>query len=92
MATGLAVVCSRIGGTPDVITDGVDGLLVDQGDEAGLSAALKRLHDDDDLRARLSGAARARAVRQFDARSLAGRMLEVIRAAPATVTGWLRSK
>jgi glycosyltransferase involved in cell wall biosynthesis len=79
MATGVAVVCSRIGGTPDMITDGVDGLLVDQGDEAGLSSALRRLHDDDGLRLRLSDAARARAVRQFDSRSLAARMLGIIR-------------
>jgi glycosyltransferase involved in cell wall biosynthesis len=79
MATGVAIVCSRIGGTPDMITDGEDGLLVDQADEAGLAAALRRLHDDDDFRIRVSAAGRARAVRQFDARRLAERMLDVIR-------------
>ena len=84
MASGLAVVCSRIGGTPDMITDGVDGLLVEQADEPGLAGALERLHDDDELRARMARAARARAESQFDSRQLAARMLETIQAARAT--------
>jgi colanic acid/amylovoran biosynthesis glycosyltransferase len=84
MATGLAVVCSRIGGTPDMIADGEDGLLVDQGDEAGLAGALGRLHDDDDLRIRLARAGRARAEREFDARVLAARMLTTLQEARAS--------
>lgn len=84
MATGLAVVCSRIGGTSDMITDGEDGLLVDQADEAGLAGALGRLHDDDGLRLRLARAGRARAEREFDARALAARMLATIEEARAS--------
>ena len=37
MATGVAPVATRVGGIPEVITDGQDGLLVDPGDPATLA-------------------------------------------------------
>lgn len=42
------------------VTDGLDGLLFDSGDEASLDAALTRLGDGE-LRGRIRGAARAEA-------------------------------
>jgi colanic acid/amylovoran biosynthesis glycosyltransferase len=79
MACGLPVVVSRIGGTPDMISDGVDGLLVEQSDVAGLAAAIERLARDRHLRERLGGAARGRAETSFDSRASAGRLLAAIR-------------
>ena len=64
MAAGRAIVASRVAGIPDVIADGVSGLLVPPGDVAALRAALTRLAADDRLRARLGAAARARAVKR----------------------------
>ena len=64
MAAGRAIVASRVAGIPDVIADGVSGLLVPPGDVAALRAALTRLAADDALRARLGAAARARAVKR----------------------------
>jgi glycosyltransferase involved in cell wall biosynthesis len=79
MSCGVPVVCSIIGGTPDMITDGVDGFMVAQHDETGLALALERLATDVALRARMSAAARARAQRDFDFRTLALRLLAEIR-------------
>jgi glycosyltransferase involved in cell wall biosynthesis len=61
MATGVAPVATRVGGIPEVITDGQDGLLVDPGDTSALAAALARVLGDDDLRARVGAAAMVRA-------------------------------
>jgi len=77
MASGLAVICSRIGGTPDMISDGVDGLLVDRGDEAGIATAIERLADDD-YRNRIGAAARLRAEQQFDSSVRARILVETI--------------
>src|SRR5690606_29395867 len=60
MASGLPVVAARSGPTMEQVTDGVDGLLFDSGDEASLDAALTRLGDDA-LRGRIREAARAEA-------------------------------
>jgi glycosyltransferase involved in cell wall biosynthesis len=54
---GLVVVARRGTGIAEFVTDGVDGLLVD--DDAGMSRALVRLVHEPDLRARLQAQARA---------------------------------
>lgn len=59
MSYGVPVIGSRIGGIPDIVIDGETGLLVPPGDPAALAAALQRLAQDDDLRARLGAAGRA---------------------------------
>ncbi|HEY8150962.1 MAG TPA: glycosyltransferase [Vicinamibacteria bacterium] len=64
MAAGRAIVASRVAGIPDVIADGVNGLLVPPGDVAALRAALSRLAADDALRARLGAAARESALKR----------------------------
>jgi glycosyltransferase involved in cell wall biosynthesis len=61
MASGLPVVASDVGGIPEVVRDGVTGLLVPPGDVDALAAALDRLAADPGLRTRLSAGARARA-------------------------------
>jgi glycosyltransferase involved in cell wall biosynthesis len=55
------VVGSRVGGIPDLVQDGVNGLLVAPGDTAGLVDALVCLLRDRELAGRLSGAAQASA-------------------------------
>jgi glycosyltransferase involved in cell wall biosynthesis len=61
LAHGRAVVASRVGGIPEVITDGVDGVLVPPGDPGALAHAVAELAGDDDLRVRLGRAAHSRA-------------------------------
>ena len=80
MACGLPVICSRIGGTGDMIADGVDGLLVPQQDEAAIANALESLCDPA-TRARIGMAARQTAVARFDHRACAAQLAALIRAA-----------
>lgn len=60
---GRPLVGSRVGGIPDVATDGETALLVDPGDAAALARALIRVLRDDDLARRLGEAAHASAQR-----------------------------
>ncbi len=60
MAAGTAVVTTRVGGLPELITDGVDGTLLEPGDVNGLAAALLVLLNDDARRARIAEAGRRR--------------------------------
>jgi glycogen(starch) synthase len=50
MAVGLPVVASRVGGIPEVVSDGETGLLVEPGDAASLGRAIDRLVADPALR------------------------------------------
>ena len=61
MAWGRPVVASRVGGLADAVEDGVTGLLVAPGDVEALREALERLLADEELRAQLGAAGRARA-------------------------------
>lgn len=77
MAAGLPVVANRVGGIPDLVVDGVTGLLAERGDVEGLAAALKRVVADGQLAAQLSGQACAHVGAAYAWPSLAGRVHEV---------------
>jgi len=53
LAAGLPVVGTRVGGIPDIVENGRNGLLVDEGDPGQLAAAIDRLAHDPALVARL---------------------------------------
>lgn len=61
MAAGGALVASDLDGHRNVATDGVDALLAPVGDAAALAKALRRVLDDDGLRAELVAGGRRRA-------------------------------
>jgi glycosyltransferase involved in cell wall biosynthesis len=65
MASGVPVVATRLSGIPELVQDGVTGLLVEPHDPDGLAAALERLLADDALAARLAQAARGLVERSF---------------------------
>lgn len=73
-SVGAAIVATSVGGVPQVIADGDDGLLVPPGDPVSVVDALERLSADPDLRARLGRRAMEESVR-FDA-ARANRELE----------------
>ena len=56
-AAGRAIVATAVGGTPEIIPDGVTGLLVPSDDVDALRRALRTLVDDGELRHRLGVAA-----------------------------------
>jgi len=73
MASGCAVIASKVGGMPDAIVDGVNGLLVRPGDSDALAGALIRVLEDAPLRARLGANARQRVVRLYSVEGVAER-------------------
>jgi len=79
MAMEIPCVTTRITGIPELIRDGVDGLLVNPSNEEELAAAVARLLDDADLRRRLGKSARARVVDDYDLRCNAGRLAGIFR-------------
>ena len=60
MATGLPVVTTAVGGIPEVVREGIDGLLCPADDEGALAVALAALADDRDLRLSMGRSGRAR--------------------------------
>ena len=78
MADGRAVVATRVGGIPEIVEDGVSGVLVPPRDEAALADAMRRLLDDPALAARLGEAARTRARTRFAAGDKLDRLAELL--------------
>jgi glycosyltransferase involved in cell wall biosynthesis len=65
MAAGVPVVATRVGGTPEAIQDGVNGLLVEPGDPAALAQAIGHLLAQPELARRLGCAARESITERF---------------------------
>jgi glycosyltransferase involved in cell wall biosynthesis len=76
LAVGVPVVATRGGGPSEILTDGVDGLLYDAGDESALAQLLRRLQSDGSLRARLSAEGLRRA-RDFSSAAVAPLVVEL---------------
>jgi colanic acid/amylovoran biosynthesis glycosyltransferase len=66
MAVGLPCVTTQVHGIPELIRDGVDGLLVAPSNVPALVAALSRLMDDPALAERLARAGRERVCAEYD--------------------------
>lgn len=64
-AAGVPVVATAVGGTPEVVADGVTGLLVPSGRPERITEALNRLLSDESLRSRMGNAGRERMRSEF---------------------------
>jgi len=77
MACGCCVAASRVGGNPELVEDGVTGLLFPPGDAAGLASALQKAIHDPDLRQRMADGARNFVQAHFSRETAARRMGEI---------------
>ena len=68
MAHCKAVVATRVGGIPELITDGISGRLVERGDTVAMSESILKLLADPALRARMGAAGRETVLEKFDLR------------------------
>ena len=74
MAWGLPVISTKIGGIPDVVEHGREGLLIEPGDIAGLRDAMHQLLRNDEERRRMGLAAQSKVDREFSARAIMPRL------------------
>ena len=65
MASGTPVICSRVGGLPEVVVDGESGFLVEPGDLRGLRAAIETVVRDPGRAEAMGRAARQRVLEHF---------------------------
>jgi glycosyltransferase involved in cell wall biosynthesis len=80
LAVGTPVIATEVGGVPEVVEDGVNGLLVPPGDVDAFRAALARFVGDDDLRVRLAAAAIA-SVERYRPDRVYGELERILQAA-----------
>ncbi|HJX61414.1 MAG TPA: glycosyltransferase family 4 protein, partial [Dehalococcoidia bacterium] len=89
MACGLPVVATTGGALPEVVEDGVTGILVPPGDAPALAEAMRTLMGDPDLRRRMGQAGRERVLEKFSwpkaALETEGVYREVLGGQPASV-------
>jgi len=74
MASGCAVVATRVGGMAEIVEDGITGLLIERDNAWALIAALSRLLTDKRLREKIGSVARASVIERFDRRSVIDRI------------------
>jgi len=82
MACGLPVVATRVGGLPEVVDEGVTGLLVPTADPAALARAIIKIWNDPDRGDRLGRAGRQRAEERFDVRRMVAQYENLYRERP----------
>jgi glycosyltransferase involved in cell wall biosynthesis len=82
MALQKPVLATRVGGIPELVRDGVDGLLVEVDDVTDTAAAIVKLADPD-LRARMGTAGRARVAEEFSLTRQAENLLALLDGAAA---------
>jgi glycosyltransferase involved in cell wall biosynthesis len=79
MAMQIPCVATRITGVPELIRDGIDGLLVTPSDPEEMTTALVRLMDDPALRRRLAEAGRKRVQEKYHLATNVARLSEIFR-------------
>jgi glycosyltransferase involved in cell wall biosynthesis len=70
MAAGKPVICTAVGGVPELVEDGECGLLVPQRDEKALAKAMKYILEDSEARTRMGRASARRAIERFDLKTM----------------------
>lgn len=76
MAHGKPVIATRVGGIPELITDGVTGYLVGRGDAPAMCDRILKLLDDPELRDRMGATGRDCVAGKFDLRKKVAQLIE----------------
>lgn len=76
MACGTPVVATRTGGLPEMVSDGVNGILVSQQDAGGLADAICQLLENPELRSQMGANARRVAEERFSVERVVPKMIE----------------
>jgi glycosyltransferase involved in cell wall biosynthesis len=77
LAVGTPVIATAVGGVPEIVRDGENGLLVPPGDPAALAEAIRRFFAEPELRERLCSAA-APSVERFAPEHVYGRLERIL--------------
>jgi glycosyltransferase involved in cell wall biosynthesis len=77
MAAGLPVIATPVGGIPEVVRDGENGLLVPTNDHKALAEAILKLRQDETLRVELGKQAQKWVREHHDVRQLPERVIQV---------------
>jgi glycosyltransferase involved in cell wall biosynthesis len=77
MLAGLPIVATRVSAIPEIVVDGVTGVLAEPGDAAAIAAALSALLADPQRRRELGEAGRRRAQEEFSVARMTDRTIEV---------------
>ena len=77
MAAGKAIVVTPVGGIPQAVKDGVNGLLTPANDAIRLAASFKKLFVDDNLRIKLAGNARMTIEQEFSTQIVMKKMSRI---------------
>ena len=75
-AASLPIVSVRVGGIPEIVSDGETGLLTEVGDVEGMAERVITLATDRQLRESFGEAARLRALEKFDSQTQVSRLEE----------------
>jgi glycosyltransferase involved in cell wall biosynthesis len=77
MASGVPVISSRISGIPELVEDGVNGILLPEKNAKAVADAIKTLLADREMRSRFSAEARRKVVEKFEIKKVAARLVEL---------------
>ena len=79
MAAGVPVIAPNVGGVPDLVTDGVNGLLCDPSDAQSMAGAVERILGDPNASGTLAATAKEEAAKRFHPRLIAERHVAIYR-------------
>ena len=77
MSSGLPVVATRVGGIPEIVEDGVNGLLVQSKNPEAIAEKILELNSDPEMRRRLGEAARETVMERYTAERIVGQYMEI---------------
>lgn len=78
MAAGVPVVATKVGGVPELVSSGVNGLLVEPRDAADLARAVRKLLENPDAAGAMGKAGRELARERYDIAAVVGRVEDTL--------------